>query len=62
MPREVRFPPLTTICFDSDAGKNSAREIHEYFVPDLRSLKDHDACPNAFDRLVKEREGKPDPS
>jgi hypothetical protein len=29
--------------FDSDTGKDSAREIREYFIPDFSRWKDHDA-------------------
>jgi hypothetical protein len=47
-------------CFDSDAGKDSAREIREYFIPDFSNWKDHDAYRLAFDRLLKDLQGKPD--
>jgi len=30
-------------CFDADAGKDSAREIREYYVPDFSRWKDHDS-------------------
>jgi hypothetical protein len=49
-------------CFDADAGKDSAREIREYFIPDFSNWKDHDAYRLAFDRLLKDLQGKPDPS
>jgi hypothetical protein len=39
-------------CFDSDTGKDSAREIREYFVPDFINWKDHDSYQTAFQRLV----------
>jgi hypothetical protein len=48
-------------CFDSDACKDSAREIREYFIPDFSNWKDHDAYKLAFDRLLKDLQGKPDP-
>jgi hypothetical protein len=48
-------------CFDSDAGKDSAREIREYFIPDFSNWKDHDAYKLAFDRLLKDLQGKPAP-
>jgi hypothetical protein len=48
-------------CFDSDACKDSAREIREYFIPDFSDWKDHDAYKLAFDRLLKDLQGKPDP-
>ena len=49
-------------CFDSDAGKDSAREIREYFIPDFSNWKDHDAYKKAFDRLLKYLQGNADPS
>jgi hypothetical protein len=48
-------------CFDSDAGKDSAREIREYFIPDFSNWKDHDAYKLAFDRLLKDLQGKHEP-
>src|SRR5258708_20422047 len=41
-------------CFDADTGKDSAREIREYFIPDFSDWKDRDAYQRAFDRLVKD--------
>ena len=41
-------------CFDGDAGKDSAREIREYFVPDFSNWKDHDSYETAFQRLVSD--------
>jgi hypothetical protein len=41
-------------CFDSDTGKDSAREIREYFIPDFSNWKDHDSYQTAFQRLVKD--------
>jgi hypothetical protein len=40
--------------FDADAGKDSAREIREYFIPDFSNWKDHDSYRKAFDRLVQD--------
>ncbi len=40
-------------CFDGDTGKDSAREIREYFIPDFSNWKDHDSYQQAFQRLVK---------
>jgi TIR domain/Pentapeptide repeats (8 copies) len=45
-------------CFDADTGKDSAREIREYFIPDFSDWKDHDAYKLAFDRLLKDLQGK----
>jgi hypothetical protein len=47
-------------CFDSDTGKDSAREIREYFIPDFSNWKDHDAYREAFDRLLRDLHGRPD--
>jgi len=41
-------------CFDSDTGKDSAREIREYFIPDFSNWKDHDSYQTAFQRLAKD--------
>jgi hypothetical protein len=68
--REVLFPiglcPFETIrkweYFDSDIGKDSAREIREFHIPDFSNWKDHDAYRKAFDRLLDDLHGKPDPS
>jgi hypothetical protein len=48
--------------FDADTGKDSAREIREYFIPDFSNWKDHDSYQAAFERLVtdlKTEEKKP---
>jgi hypothetical protein len=39
-------------CFDADTGKDSAREIREYFIPDFSEWKNHDKYQKAFDRLL----------
>jgi hypothetical protein len=39
-------------CFDADAGKDSAREIREYFIPDFSNWKNHDSYQRAFERLL----------
>ena len=41
-------------CFDADTGKDSAREIREYFIPDFSKWKDHDSYQKGFDRLLKD--------
>jgi hypothetical protein len=41
-------------CFDADTGKDSAREIREYYVPDFSNWKDHDPYQKDFDRLLKD--------
>jgi hypothetical protein len=40
--------------FDADTGKDSAREIREYFIPDFSSWKDHDSYQKAFQRLLRD--------
>lgn len=39
-------------CFDADTGKDSAREIREYFIPDFSRWKDHDSYQAAFAGLL----------
>ena len=39
-------------CFDGHTGKDSAREIREYFIPDFSRWKEHDSYKKAFGRLV----------
>jgi uncharacterized protein YjbI with pentapeptide repeats len=41
-------------CFDGDTGKDSAREIREFFIPDFSNWKDHDSYQTAFQRLVSD--------
>ena len=60
--KRILFPisivPFDTICdwenFDADTGKDSAREIREYFIPDFSRWKDHDSYQKTLDRLVKD--------
>jgi hypothetical protein len=40
--------------FDADSGKDSAREIREYFIPDFSNWKDHDSYQQAFQRLLRD--------
>jgi hypothetical protein len=40
--------------FDADTGKDSAREIREYFTPDFSNWKDHDSYQQAFERLLRD--------
>jgi hypothetical protein len=46
--------------FDADAGRDLAREIREYFIPDFSNWKDHDAYKKTFDRLLGDLQGKPE--
>ncbi len=40
--------------FDADTGKDSAREIREYFIPDFSNWKNQDSYEKAFGRLLKD--------
>jgi uncharacterized protein YjbI with pentapeptide repeats len=52
----IRLAPFETLrdwdCFDADTGKDSAREIREYFIPDFSNWKNHDSYREAFQRLI----------
>ncbi len=54
----VRLVPFETLydwkCFDAKTGKDLAREIAEYFIPDFANWKDHDSYQNGFERLLKD--------
>jgi hypothetical protein len=54
----IRLVEYATIqqweCFDADTGKDSAREIREYFIPDFSNWKDHDSYTAAFQRLLRD--------
>jgi hypothetical protein len=41
-------------CFDADTGKDSAREIREYYLPNFRSWKDHDTYRREFELLLRD--------
>src|SRR4030095_16914528 len=63
--RRVLFPisivPYETIrsweLFDADLGKDSAKEIREYFIPDFSGWKDHDKYSQALDHLLRALKG-----
>ena len=40
--------------FDADMGKDSAREIREYFIPDFSNWQDEQSYKSAFERLIKD--------
>ena len=40
--------------FDADEGRDLAREVREYYIPDFSDWKDHDAYQEAFDRLLRD--------
>jgi uncharacterized protein YjbI with pentapeptide repeats len=60
--RQMLFPislvPFDRIkdwkAFDADTGKDSAREIREYFIPDFSNWKDHDSYKKAFQSLLRD--------
>ena len=53
--RLVRYETLYDWkCFDAKTGKDLAREIAEYFIPDFANWKDHDSYQNGFERLLKD--------
>jgi uncharacterized protein YjbI with pentapeptide repeats len=41
-------------CFDGDTGKDSAREVREYYVPDFSNWKDHDSYQVEFQKLIRD--------
>jgi uncharacterized protein YjbI with pentapeptide repeats len=45
-------------CFDADTGKDSAREIRQYFIPDFSDWKNHEKYQSAFERLLKDLKAK----
>jgi hypothetical protein len=45
--------------FDADTGKDSAREIREYFIPDFSNWQDHDSYQARLLRLVKDLKTEP---
>jgi uncharacterized protein YjbI with pentapeptide repeats len=51
----IRLTDFETVrewtCFDADIGKDLAKEVREYFIPDFSNWKDHDAFEAAFARL-----------
>lgn len=60
--RQMLFPislvPFEKIkewkAFDADTGKDSAREVREYFIPDFSNWKNHDSYQKAFERLLRD--------
>jgi hypothetical protein len=52
----IRVVPFEKIrewrCFDADTGKDSAREIREYYIPDFAKWRDSRTYEEAFQRLL----------
>jgi hypothetical protein len=46
-------------CFDTDTGKDSARELREYFIPDFSNWKEHDSYQRSLERLVNDLAAEP---
>jgi len=49
-------------CFDADTGKDMAREIREYFIPDFSEWKEHDKFEAAFARLLADLKKSAEPA
>jgi hypothetical protein len=48
--------------FDADTGKDLAKEVREYFIPDFSNWKDQDSFEKAFERLLRDlRAEEPEP-
>jgi hypothetical protein len=47
--------------FDADTGKDLAREIREYFIPNFCIWNKRTSYRKAFDKLLHALHGKPDP-
>lgn len=68
--RQVLFPialvPFDEVrkwrAFDADIGKDSAREVREYFIPDFSNWKDENAYKLALDRLLKDLRARDEPT
>jgi uncharacterized protein YjbI with pentapeptide repeats len=41
-------------CFDADTGKDTARELREYYVPDFSRRKQYDAYSEEFEKLIRD--------
>jgi hypothetical protein len=54
----IRLVPFEALrdweCFDADTGKDSAREIREYYIPDFSNWKNSDDYQKAFQQLLRD--------
>jgi len=41
-------------CFDADTGKDSAREIREYYIPDFSQWERPEKFKEEFEKLVRD--------
>jgi hypothetical protein len=48
-------------CFDADTGKDLAREVREYFIPDFSDWKNHDKFEAGFARLLADLKKSAEP-
>lgn len=48
-------------CFDSDTGKDSAKEIREYMIPDFSDWEKPASYQKAFEKLLRDLKGDPKP-
>jgi hypothetical protein len=48
--------------FDADIGKDMARELREYFIPDFSNWKDHDSYQRSFERLLRDLKAEEAPA
>ena len=68
--RQILFPirlcDMKTIkaweCFDADSGKDMAREVSEYHIPNFSNWKNHDAFEQQFKRLLADLKGETPPT
>jgi Ni/Co efflux regulator RcnB len=44
--------------FDADTGKDSAREVREYFIPDFANWEERDCYASALRRLLRDLQQK----
>ena len=62
----IGLVPFTKIreweAFDADVGKDMAREVREYFIPDFSNWKDYDSYQRAFDRLLRDLKADESPA
>ena len=60
--RQILFPIRITSwepvwdwkCFDSDTGRDLAKVVREYHIPDFSQWKDHDAFEEGFTKLLRD--------
>ena len=41
-------------CFDADTGRDLAKEIREYFIPDFANWKNHAKYQKTFKQLLRD--------